>query len=194
MKMNLLLIKAHQRQRSSGQATVELSICAVVLLMMVLAITDISIHVSKSTKLPAAARAGALLMTPSNNNLGVAVRPTTAIQEIIRAGALNQMDLHRDAQITVSYVQLVSNVPRITFQYIKAPNADAAVTSSAVYASRFGTVNTDVSTRVPAAVLSASGDWMVIVEVFYRADYITPLPRFLKMASSNNIIYENAIF
>jgi Flp pilus assembly protein TadG len=184
-----------RRKDCRGQALVELAAAVVVILVVVLALVDIGIHVSKSVRLAPAARAGALLLTPSNNNEGVGVRPTKAIQEIIRAaGAPASINMHRDAQITVSYVQLVGVNPTITKQYIKAPNGPADTQGTAVYTSKFGVENTNLSEKIPAATLINTSDWIVIVEVFYKASYFTPIPQLLKLTNADTVIYENAIF
>gem|GEM_PF-6858543 len=182
-------------EQARGQSTVELSLCVVVLLILVMGLLDLGIHVASSNKIPPAARAGALLLTPSNNQDGVAVRPTTAMQEIIRAGASQStMDLHKNAQITVSYVQKVSGVSKVTYQYVKAPNAAASVDSTAVWTSRLGALNADVSAKIPPAMLANDSDWVVVVEVFYQPQYLTPLPKLTGINTTDNFIYEIAIF
>jgi Flp pilus assembly protein TadG len=178
-----------------GQATVELALCVTVLAILVMSVIDLGIHISSATRLPEAARAGALLLTPSNNSNGVTVRPTEAMQEVIRAAAnQSSMDLHTHAQITVSYVQRVSSVSRITQQYVKAPNSPANIQGTATWTSRLGELNADVSSKIPATTFVSDSDWAVAVEVFYEPQYITPMAKLLNWSSTKSTIYEIAIY
>lgn len=186
------LIRAHYAR---GQSTVELAISVTILAMLVMCLVDIGIHVSSATRLPEAIRAGALLLTSANNTLGVNVRPIKGFQEIIRCAA-NQasLDLHKDAQITVSYVQRVGSVCRITRQYTKAPGSSASIEGVAVHASRFGALNADVSTKIPPSTFVSDSDWVVVVEVFYEPRYITPMAKLLKWSTNKALVYEIAVF
>jgi Flp pilus assembly protein TadG len=192
MKTNSAQIKF---LRHRGQSTVELALCVTLLAMLAMAVIDLGIHISCATRLPEAARAGALLLTPSNNLSGVKVRPTKGIEEVIRAAAnQSSMDLHAHAQIIVSYVQRVGEVSRITYQYVKAPNSPASVQGTALWPSRLGQVNDDVSAKIPPSSFANDEDWAVAVEVFYEPQYITPMAKLLNWTSTKSLIYEIAIF
>lgn len=190
--MNLLIRKHVTRQR--GQALVELALSLTVLLIMVLAGVDFGLQANQSAVVPKAARAGALLLTPSNNQDGVDVRPVKAFQEVIRSGSGAFVDLHQDAQISVSYIQLQGGRARITRQYHKNPGISAESDVTPIYPSRLGEVNADVTAQVPVNTLYGPGDWIVALEIFYKVNYISPIPRLLGMATNEGLIYERAIY
>jgi Flp pilus assembly protein TadG len=178
-----------------GQATVELALCVSLLAMLAMAVIDLGVYISSATRLPEAARAGALLLTPSNNTNGVNVHPTQAMQEIIRAAAnQSSMDLHTNAQITVSYIQRVGSVSRITKQYVKSANSPANVQGTAQWPSRLGNLNDDVSVKIPPATFANDSDWVVAVEVFYEPQFLTPMAKLLNWSSTKSMIYEIAIY
>lgn len=188
--------RACRRLRRSGQSLVELALIATILLMAVMCVVDIGLHVSAATQLPLAARATALLLTPSNNNYGTGVRPTQAIEEVIRTtNSQTHLNLHRDAQITVSYITRSSNTTTsISAQYVKGMNQAASVNGTVTYQSRIGVAGGNTTLMVPASTLASSSDWVVAVEVFYQPRYITPAARLLNIGPTGRVIYEKAIY
>lgn len=211
---------SHGRLRR-GQAFIEFALIVTLVAVLAFASIDLGMHISLASDVANAARAGALVLTPSNIVGNIDQRPEGAFRDMLYAMA-NDLDfantvLAQEGQITVSFLRRnpaaqsepggSNDLLRIERQYHRGPGGNPAPK----WPSRFGSGpsedpgNSYEYTMIPRDRINSevisfnSGDWVVLVEIFYPPVIRTPLRNLLSNQDTtdpaNRVgIYEYAMF
>jgi Flp pilus assembly protein TadG len=190
-----------RRRRESGQSTVELAAAAVILMVLAWGVIDLGRIVSSSLRIASVAREGARLFVAYEY---VSTEPglDTKVQQNVYTPMTQMLqpdNIATDGVVIISIIRRTANQLLIQKQF-KYQGAHTKVSKVGVEGAVIAQLSPRLANEIMPVEALRTDEEMVLVEVFYKTKFITPITRISGMTGSGGglaevqWIYDRALF
>jgi hypothetical protein len=190
-----------RRSRESGQSTIELAAAAVILMILAWGVIDLGRIVSSSLRIASVAREGARLFVAYEY---VSTEPglATKVEQNVYTPMTQMLqpdNIATDGVVIISIIRRTANQLLIQKQF-KYQGAHTKVSKVGVENAVIAQLSPRLANEIMPVEALRADEEMVLVEVFYKTKFITPITRISGMTGAGGglaevqWVYDRALF